>query len=122
MEFCSPRCRADAERHYHALLCPALGGGGEAGVNPAALFEQQAHQTNEIFLLAGRLVATVLEIWARNGNRLDAAMQHISVLHAEVREGAALALAPVWGVPTPALLFIHQSLPPSFPLFFDRTG
>jgi hypothetical protein len=44
-------------------------------------------------------VATVLEIWARNGNRLEAAMQHISVLHAEVRGGATRALTPAWRIP-----------------------
>ena len=81
-EYCSKGCRAEAARSHHALLCAApRAGGGE--VNAAALFERQALATNEIFILAGRAVARVLEAWARNGHDLPAAMRMLAELHSE---------------------------------------
>ena len=102
-EFCSEHCRADAARRYHLLVCPSfpasagggvgIGGGGatggasggtsgaEDGVNAAALFERQALATNEIFLLAAKLIGRVLETWARNGHRMDIAMHQLAALH-----------------------------------------
>ncbi len=97
-EYCSPFCRDEALKRHHALFCPAPGAVSAAaaaaaavgaphapddGVNAAALFSRQALSTNEIFILAGRLIARVLEGWARNENDLTLAMAPINVLHSE---------------------------------------
>ena len=52
-------------------------------INAALLFEHMSLSTNEIFLLAGRLIARVLEAWVRNGNNLPAALEQLRVLHSE---------------------------------------
>jgi hypothetical protein len=97
-EYCSTHCREEALKRHHALFCPAPAAltaaaaaaaavgappSHDDGVNAAALFLRQALSTNEIFILAGRLIARVLESWARSGNDLTAAMAPINVLHSE---------------------------------------
>ena len=99
-EYCGVGCRDEATKRHHALFCPApravaaaAAAAAAAGmptpraddenVNAAELFIRQALATNEIFILAGRLVARVLEGWARTGNDLVKAMAPISLLHSE---------------------------------------
>ena len=101
--YCSEMCRDTAERQYHLLLCPSFGvkaseapmGDGddedeegedehdEGEVNAAVLFAQMSASTNEIFLLAARLIGRVLEAWVRNGNDLDSALLQCNVLHSQ---------------------------------------
>ena len=55
----------------------------ETNINIAALFRQQALATNEIFLLAGRMICRILEAWIRNGNDIQKALLPFKVLHSE---------------------------------------
>lgn len=59
------------------------GGHGQAAVNAAALFKQQAMATNEIFCLAGRMYCRILEAWIKNGNDMIKALMPFTVLHTE---------------------------------------
>ena len=84
--YCSKSCKDKAAMQYHTILCPMLGDDegdddDEHAVNAAELFRVQAQASNEIFLLAAKVLSRVLESWVRNGNDMPRAMAPVTALY-----------------------------------------
>lgn len=64
--YCSEPCREHSFSQYHHLMCV----GQVSSVNhPLYQFKQHALENNELFLLAGQLIARFISLWLENGKQ-----------------------------------------------------
>lgn len=82
--YCSEECRDAAWEQYHGLLCggsakQALASG--AAVSPLIEFMHHAVHSNEIYLLAAKVIGYSVHRWYKNGKSMDAAKLPFSVFH-----------------------------------------